>query len=631
MKRYFLLAVGVAILLSMAINLQPIKAQVYGEFDTIRVVTASYTELTQKNILNADWFALPPTFRPTDHDDGYFRLTLDFAFEFNSEVYRDLWININGFIMFTPSGTYPPLVAPNNQKALFVQSNSYPTNVVAPFWGDHYYRTNEDKTAGGYKPSEISWFESEDTSGKKILTIQWKDLNINDKRLKSSIANFQVILYESHDPYSPQGDIAFAYGPVGGNPDTLSGNTVVTRGATVGLKGDGADFMNALVVTFPSPNDNPFFYRSDTSVTNLWPPTGATDRRFYFTALRRFNIEETWGDGDADFSKAEGRKHFGMPQNRYVTVSDARKIMRSVATNIPLDSVRRRDAYHGDVNHNGRYYYDNQGVRTDIPWRNKNYWDSLPPGVNSVKRIFYQVTEYDASMILDYIAARVVELPWWVHDTVVIHGKINPDMTPATGIRFGKASLIEDNYQIPVYINGYSKGRIAFKFDVNADILSVTTSEDLINETSNRTVVIAGSGEFDETQPVCFITLRKANEDVTFSKIRFNDENLADIKFNLSEINSLPADGEVLSQNAPNPFNGSTWIQVNLKEAGHYTLAIYDVLGNKIKTIASGNLSSNSYEWNGTDDSGAKVQEGVYVYRLTGDNVSISRKLVVSR
>ena len=85
-----------------------------------------------------------------------------------------------------------------------------------------------------------------------------------------------------------------------------------------------------------------------------------------------------------------------------------------------------------------------------------------------------------------------------------------------------------------------------------------------------------------------------------------------------------------LHQNYPNPFNPQTQISFILKKDEKVSLTIYNVKGQKVKTL----LRNQSMEknilhtvlWNGTDDQGKKVGSGIYLYKLVyGKNVSIKR------
>ena len=78
----------------------------------------------------------------------------------------------------------------------------------------------------------------------------------------------------------------------------------------------------------------------------------------------------------------------------------------------------------------------------------------------------------------------------------------------------------------------------------------------------------------------------------------------------------------VLHQNYPNPFNPSTKISFSLNETGTIKLAVYDILGNMIKELASGDMTSGMYEysWDGKNSLGNSVSSGTYVYRLMVNN-----------
>ncbi|APF18126.1 FlgD immunoglobulin-like domain containing protein [Caldithrix abyssi] len=72
----------------------------------------------------------------------------------------------------------------------------------------------------------------------------------------------------------------------------------------------------------------------------------------------------------------------------------------------------------------------------------------------------------------------------------------------------------------------------------------------------------------------------------------------------------------------PNPFNPSTTIRVQMAEAGPVKLIIYNVLGQKVKTLYNGNLQAGSqkFTWNGKDDAGRQVASGLYFYQLKTQN-----------
>lgn len=73
----------------------------------------------------------------------------------------------------------------------------------------------------------------------------------------------------------------------------------------------------------------------------------------------------------------------------------------------------------------------------------------------------------------------------------------------------------------------------------------------------------------------------------------------------------------------PNPFNSSCAIKMKGGEQPYYELAIYDMLGRKIKSArVINNLSSESiYMWHGDNDNGDGVPSGVYFARVKSGNL----------
>ena len=82
-------------------------------------------------------------------------------------------------------------------------------------------------------------------------------------------------------------------------------------------------------------------------------------------------------------------------------------------------------------------------------------------------------------------------------------------------------------------------------------------------------------------------------------------------------ISMVPLDYR-LSQNYPNPFNPQTTIAFELRELGEVKLEIYNILGQRVKTLINGKRDAGRYtlKWNGLNDAGNRVASGVYLYRL---------------
>ncbi len=78
--------------------------------------------------------------------------------------------------------------------------------------------------------------------------------------------------------------------------------------------------------------------------------------------------------------------------------------------------------------------------------------------------------------------------------------------------------------------------------------------------------------------------------------------------------------------NYPNPFNPTTLIAYNLKERGQIKLIVYDILGKEVAKLVDGIQTEGEHRIN---FDGSSLPSGIYVYRLTGTNFSISKKMLL--
>lgn len=92
-----------------------------------------------------------------------------------------------------------------------------------------------------------------------------------------------------------------------------------------------------------------------------------------------------------------------------------------------------------------------------------------------------------------------------------------------------------------------------------------------------------------------------------------------------NENQSLPSDYS-LSQNYPNPFNPTTEINFSIPTAGNTTLAIYNVLGQKVRTLVSEKMSAGSYTY---QFDASNLSSGVYFYKLSSNNYSSIKKMML--
>lgn len=92
----------------------------------------------------------------------------------------------------------------------------------------------------------------------------------------------------------------------------------------------------------------------------------------------------------------------------------------------------------------------------------------------------------------------------------------------------------------------------------------------------------------------------------------------------------LPTDF-YLAQNFPNPFNAVTVINYSLPRRATVFVDIFNILGQKVKTLVQGEKPAgyHSVLWDGKNEAGKEVGSGIYFYRLKAGQFTQSKKMLL--
>jgi len=95
---------------------------------------------------------------------------------------------------------------------------------------------------------------------------------------------------------------------------------------------------------------------------------------------------------------------------------------------------------------------------------------------------------------------------------------------------------------------------------------------------------------------------------------------------------SVPGQWALL-ENYPNPFNPSTTIRYELAAAADVQLVIYDVLGQKVRSLVNMRQPGGAYSvvWDGRNAQGAQVANGIYFYELQAGEFRALRKMMLAK
>ena len=95
----------------------------------------------------------------------------------------------------------------------------------------------------------------------------------------------------------------------------------------------------------------------------------------------------------------------------------------------------------------------------------------------------------------------------------------------------------------------------------------------------------------------------------------------------IEDIASEVPEGITLKQNFPNPFNPTTQIGFTLPQSQEVSLRVYDMLGREVATLANSEMFSAGQHSVSFDAS--NLSSGVYMYRLTSQDISITKSMTL--
>ena len=152
----------------------------------------------------------------------------------------------------------------------------------------------------------------------------------------------------------------------------------------------------------------------------------------------------------------------------------------------------------------------------------------------------------------------------------------------------------------------------------------------IVDIETGRAAKIGDSFEISVRSPSPFIGVHPLRYTVTPEDVKRSL-----IQFPALVAYEIPKETELLA-NYPNPFNPETWIPYRLAEDAFVTLTIYDMKGQRVRTLEVGHRIASAYEsrskaiyWDGRNSVGEQVASGVYFYTLKARDFSATRRMLI--
>ena len=195
----------------------------------------------------------------------------------------------------------------------------------------------------------------------------------------------------------------------------------------------------------------------------------------------------------------------------------------------------------------------------------------------------------------------------------------------------------KNNPIIPVELSSFKSAILNHNIQLTWTTLSETNNYGFEIERSSDGInfvkigFVEGNGTTAEEHSYSFV-----DQDLTSGVYYYRLKQIDfDGSFTYSEILTVEVkipDSYILEQNYPNPFNPETTIRFQIPAAQRIVLTIYNIQGQKVKTLIDEQMQPGSHSviWDGIDESGNKVASGIYIYTLqSSTGYKASKKMIL--
>lgn len=167
-----------------------------------------------------------------------------------------------------------------------------------------------------------------------------------------------------------------------------------------------------------------------------------------------------------------------------------------------------------------------------------------------------------------------------------------------------------------------------FRGDVKTHIFSINPNavpRDSMFTSDKSKVKLDANGHASVT--LDFVCLRcHTSQDINWAASYAKDIHTKGI-VSVDDHKNIPAEFN-LAQNYPNPFNPSTTITFSLPKSSHVKLSVYSINGELIADLINNMMPAGNHN---VQFDASRLSSGVYVYNISADNFSTSKKMVLMK
>ncbi|MBC8231511.1 T9SS type A sorting domain-containing protein [bacterium] len=254
-----------------------------------------------------------------------------------------------------------------------------------------------------------------------------------------------------------------------------------------------------------------------------------------------------------------------------------------------------------------------------------------------------EITAYDAAMILQYVVGRIPSLPASFQSPAIPDITENDARIVLPYVDFGQNQPAVVPIEIQQKTHLVSSIELTLSYGnlkpIKVEKTDLTKGYALAYNIQNNQIKIALAGSEPLEQNGAFVQVefepssQQVASQLRISHIRLNRNLLPSV---IANSNIQIPQRTALLQNFPNPFNPETWIPYELAKEAEVVIQIYNIKGELVRTLSIGHNPAGSYLsreksvfWNGKNQSGETVANGLYFYTLKAGEFQAARKMIL--
>ena len=287
----------------------------------------------------------------------------------------------------------------------------------------------------------------------------------------------------------------------------------------------------------------------------------------------------------------------------------------------------------GDADSNGQVQaFDAAQILLHVLFPHLDPLEILASNVDD-KTVTFGITPFDASLVLQKRVGLINTFP--VQDpTSENHPQPDPSSAPKLIPSTRSLSLVMGDGYVSVHaddrgallagdltIEGIT-GRVEMSADLSTYLSASRQTDDGLRIVFAGAEAISGPGELLRVYGVGPTT-------AALVRATFNNGGITGTTSGLTSLATPNA--FALHPNVPNPFNPETTIRFELPQAATVRLEVFDILGQKVRTLVSSSLQAGTHSavWHGRNDAGIQVGNGIYLYRIETDGFTQMRRMLL--